>query len=156
MAELIAFDWDPMPTIVAAEYDTLGLAVQSFEKPLKRSVAEVMAPSIAQNFAVGGRPRWAPLANYTIEKKGGGGRILVRTGALAASASSPGSWSVSSDTATMDGVPQDYGIYHQTGTSKMPQREWAVIQDEDADKTEEIFDEWLLQEIEAAIRTGLI
>jgi phage gpG-like protein len=153
--ELLDFDWDPLPTIVAAEYDTLGGLVKSFEEPLKRSVREVMAPSLGTNFNVGGRPSWQPLANTTVLIKGGG-RTLIRTGALAGSAADPSIWDISSDQAAINSVPQDYGLMHQTGTRRMPAREWAVIQDEDAVKVEEVFDEWLLEEIEAAIRTGLI
>lgn len=157
--QLLDFDWEPWPAIVAAEYDTLGLAIDTFEKPLEEAVQRVMAPSLGRNFDVGGRPTWAPLSSVTLAikaKKGYSGGTLKATGALASGASSPALWRITSDTASLDNLPTDYAGFHQSGTRKMPQREWAVIQDEDADAVEELFDKWLLSEIETAIKTGLV
>lgn len=153
--------------IMAAEFETLGANVDNFEEPLKRSVEEVMAPSIRQNFNSGGRPSWAPLSNFTYIMKAARGHssdTLVATGALSSRASSPDLWTISGaeGTAAIEGLPADiaHGLFHQTGfvnarTGKsVPAREWAVIQDEDANRIEEIFDEWLGQQIDKYIVSG--
>lgn len=131
----------PSAAFIAAAFQDLGFSLNDTRSPLQQIVDEVMAPSIATNFEVGGRPGWEPLSPATI--KTGGGQILVRTGALAGAASSPGSWSVGDDAAQLDGVGIDYAYFHQYGTSKMPAREWAVIQPEDEARMEELFGDWV-------------
>lgn len=49
----------PSMGIMARRVDKLGLDIRSFREPLKRAIRNVVIPSIAENFAVGGRPSWS-------------------------------------------------------------------------------------------------
>lgn len=164
----IDMQWIPLPSIVASDFDTLATGFDNFTEPLNRSVREVMAPSIAKNFSVGGRPAWAGLTESTVSrkaKKGYGSKILIASGALADKGSSPSIWTVNRNEAKIDGLPGSifYGLYHQTGfqprgtggdifadLSRTPAREWAVIQRDDANNIEEIFFDWIEKKAAAA------
>jgi phage gpG-like protein len=120
----ISFQTDFIPplTIVAAHINSLGAKVESFEDPLRKAIKEVVIPSIQTNFDVGGRPKWPPLSDGTIEIRGrlGAGissSILVLTGALKKTMGEEGIWNVTSDTAELPGFPPNvwYGIIHNSG-----------------------------------------
>lgn len=146
---MLEFDWDPLPIIMAAEFAALAVGIQSAQEPLQKSVTNVMVPSIRKNFDVGGRPGWAPVAAATAVQKEryGGGGTLVRTGALQSRAGSESIWTIRGEDgyAAIESVPGDvfYGEIHQTGSYKMPARQWAIIQNEDADKIEQVFEDWI-------------
>lgn len=161
------------PSIVfhTRRLEELGVGIRSFREPLEISIREVMRPSIRTNFDVGGRPKWAELAASTIakrEKKGTGTKTLVEKGTLRKIASQRNIWDVSSTVALVRGfallerVP--YAGYQQTGTGKgmkaipmkdergrnifgvgdsMPARPYLFIQEEDIEKIEQIFLEWI-------------
>lgn len=157
------FDYEisflPPLELIAADFHALGLDIRSFREPLKRSVQQVVAPSIFENFVSEGRPQWEPLADSTVESKERAGygneNILSRTGKLAKAATQLNAWTITSDDATMtqlSGV--DYGEFHQDGTQFMPAREFAIIQDpDDVDGIERIFEEWLTERF---IAKGLV
>lgn len=66
---------------------------------------------------------WAPLAESTIKAKGHA-KILFLSGELEAAMSNPGNLTISDNFLHLllpDDI-QDYAKYHQSGTSKMPQR----------------------------------
>lgn len=134
--------------MIAADFHALGLDIRSFREPLKRSIQQVVAPSIQTNFDVGGRPEWEPLAEKTLEDKarlGYPSDPLVRTGKLRRVAGQLNAWTLTSEDATMtqlSGV--DYGEFHQDGTQFMPAREFAIIQDpDDVDAIQQVFENWL-------------
>lgn len=113
-----------------------------------------MAPSIERNFEAGGRPReWKPLDPETIrqrvEQGYGTGPILVRTGRLKRSASAIRRWNVSRGVAETTEFPPSvfYAPFHQFGTRYMPARPFMMIQEEDAEEIEEIFFEWMSEQI---------
>ena len=146
----ISYDWIPLPAVLISDFDKLGLDIRSFREPLKRSIQEVVGPSMHENFAVGGRPPWEPLNERTIADKSANGYpedILVRTGSLGVVAGQLNLWTIDGQegTAVVNGLPDrvHYGIFHQAGTRFMPAREWAVIQEEDIDRIVEVFEEWL-------------
>jgi phage virion morphogenesis protein len=80
------------------------------------------------NFAKQSDPdgnKWASLSANTLKTKRSGA-ILRETSALMGSISS----TISGDVAIVT-ASQSYGIFHQTGTSKMPQRQFLGISDRD-------------------------
>src|SRR5882757_8152561 len=55
--------------IAANDVDKLHYNIRSFREPLKRSLNEVIVPSIIQNFDVEGRPPWVALTPETIARR---------------------------------------------------------------------------------------
>lgn len=181
----IQISMDPSPVIIVAAFNKLGVDIRSFKEPLKRSIQQVIAPSIRKNFDSGGRPEpWAPLKPRTVAQKKyeGFGRnarkILKRKGDLQRLASTLRVWDI-------DGVmgeakmmlPEEifYGGIHQAGWETIIIKEkvnkktgevslinmgdggavarpWALIQDEDADDVEKVFDTWLGERVDANMR----
>jgi phage gpG-like protein len=120
----ISFSTDFIPplSVVAARINKLGASVSSFEEPLRRAIKEVIIPSIQTNFDVGGRPKWAPLSDGTIEIRGRlgagiGGSVLVLSGTLKDTMGEEGIWNVSADTAELSEFPSNvwYGAIHNSG-----------------------------------------
>lgn len=181
----IELSMTPSPVIIVASFNKMGTDIKSFHEPLKRSIQQVLAPSIRQNFDQGGRPdRWEPLHPHTIrQKKQNTGTILVRSGSLRRKAGQLNQWKIDGldgiATMSLDGDIW-YGIVHQEGSGEsfeggsivesggstlntteltifgsgrgyVPQRMWALIQDEDVDEIERIFDQWLQERIEASL-----
>lgn len=115
----IGAGWSITPSlgIVAKDMDRLALAIEDLKVPLARSIMRVVIPSIRTNFAVGGRPPWRPLADYTIKVRGSAEPILFRTGRLREAATSWQIWDVAKTSATIREFPPDawYGVIHQAG-----------------------------------------
>ena len=139
----------PPVEMVVEDFVAIGLSLRSFREPLKRSVRDVVAPSIEQNFESGGRPPWPPLSESTLIVRSydnSGDTILDRSGKLRKSATAQARWIFTTDEGSFT-LPEDvwYGIVHQNGLPKknIPQREFAVIQPEDEDKIEEVFWTWV-------------
>jgi phage gpG-like protein len=132
----------PPAAVMAALFAKLAHEFDDLSKPLHKAVEEVMAPSLAANFAAGGRPTWAAHSQNTEERHPEIGSVLIATGALEGAASSPGLWSVTATEATAQGGP-DYGGIHQTGWSYGPARVWALFQPEDEARIEEVFLQWI-------------
>lgn len=142
------YDFTPAPAIIAASVNKLGMDIRSFREPLKRAIREVMIPSFQKNFAAGGRPAWEPLSEVTVEMRGSGTPILVRSGRLRRTMGQQNIWTVTSEHAVIQGMPAHswYGIIHQSGNRTntiTPARPFALIQPEDHDKIVEVFDRWL-------------
>lgn len=99
--------------------------------PFLRKAASYQERSTKLNFAKQSDPdggAWAALSANTLKTKRSGA-ILRETSALMGSISS----SVGGDTAIVT-AGQSYGIFHQTGTSKMPQRKFLGISDRDREQ----------------------
>jgi phage gpG-like protein len=135
--------------IVASDFYTLADGLEDPSEPLQEAVETVMAPSIRENFEAGGRPAWEPLMDTTLshsKRAGTDGRPLILTGMLMETASSVEVWSIDEESAHLDsGNLGDayYGLFHQAGYGATPAREWAVMQPEDEERIEEIFDGWV-------------
>jgi phage gpG-like protein len=116
-----SFKFNPSLGIVAKQLAALGEEFKDAREPLTKSITTVMMPSIKANFMSGGRPEpWEDLTYYTVKRrKGSATPILVRTGALAAGASSLGIWSIGSTTAAVRDLPGKiwYGKVHQGGSA---------------------------------------
>src|SRR6266700_5966860 len=151
MAIPVEIVFEPPAEIVAAAFFAFSIDIRSFHEPLKRSVQRVMAPSLQHNFEVGGRPPWPELAEGTINQKSGNDQILVNTGLLAQVAGQLNLWTIDMESASIQSMPRaEYGMYHQEGTSHMPQREWAVIQPEDIESIDDVFGLWFEERLVAA------
>jgi phage gpG-like protein len=140
----------------------MGLDIRSMREPLKRSIQQVIAPSFGQNFVSMGRPEgWQQLSDATLMNKtryNYPDDILVRTGLLRKTIQQLNIWTISRTEATIQGLPDKiaYGVYHQTGTTNMPARPFAVLQDEDIDKIQEIFADWMLERAMAHVGLGAL
>jgi phage gpG-like protein len=162
-AGLIDVDIIPLPIILVGQFGELAAGVRSFHEPLKRSIQEVVIPSIKTNFDYNGRPPWAPLSGTTwamrgetsIDSEGNQiinqeGDILVRTGKLKRSAVALARWKITRDEAYAGGdwpATAWYGPIQQTGFvgghgAETPARPFMLIQDEDVPKIEEVFVDW--------------
>lgn len=175
MAHRVSIDmhFEPSVGISAKKLDKLGLDIRSFRVPLHRSVKQVMVPSIRMNFDSGGRPPWEPLTAFTIKRKNGNSRPLIRTGALRRVASQINIWTITNSMALVADLPQSvwYGKVHQAGygggyegffdevigkqvnlgeAGAIPPRPFIVLQPEDVTKIEMVFAEWLDERIAAA------
>jgi phage gpG-like protein len=147
----------PTPLILIRDFDKLGLDIRSFRVPLERSVREVLSPSLQENFLVGGRPTWAELSGYTIEKKEryfptSAYSPLVASGKLERVAGQLNLWTINGPAgeAYIGKLPDRvwYGVPQQEGfvggnNATTPARPWALIQPDDIPRVEEIFEQWL-------------
>jgi phage gpG-like protein len=100
--------FSPSLGITARRIDALGMDIRSYREPLKRSIQQVISPSIGRNFATGGRPAWEPLSPDTLEiqqRISGIGQhaILVKTGHLQAVAQQLSIWTITRDSAIIQG-----------------------------------------------------
>jgi phage gpG-like protein len=127
-----------------------AVEAHNFRPALTAAVDQVMRPSIATNFEVGGRPPWEPLADATIERKGDD-TPLIDSGQGAASAGARARWKIDRDQAAYQGdsFPERtwYMRLQQGGDADwdvtFPGRPWAVIQPEDVDRMRAVFGRWL-------------
>lgn len=135
----------PRALVVAGDIDELRRKIRSFREPLNISLRTVIIPSIKLNFAVEGRPRWAPLAAETILKRKSAHPILQRTGRLRKVATQINIWTVERDKLYVSSLnPRvHYAKYHQGGTRHMPARPFMVFHREDVDAIERVFMNWL-------------
>lgn len=164
----LQFAFRPSIGIMARDVDKLGLDIRSFREPLKRSIQQVLAPSFQKNFTVGGRPRWTPLADATVERREEAGYpghkpILVRTGLLKRTMGQFNIWTVDTQKAALLDLPAKiwYGKIHQGGYGTpgslyrgvtgagIPRRPFALIQPEDNAAIERVFSKWLQERIDA-------
>jgi hypothetical protein len=83
--------------------------------------------------------------------------ILTRTGTLTRVAGQLNIWDIDGGYASGEASASvsdlheaGYGWVHQDGTDKVPQRQWAVFQDEDIDKAERIFDRYIHKRLKMA------
>lgn len=149
--------WHPSLAILAADVDKLGADIRSFRVPLKKSIQEVVAPSVSKNFDVGGRPAWEPLSDTTIDRWGPH-PILNLTGKLKRVSRQLNIWTITRTDAYVSGLDSriPYAKYHQVGTQFIPARVFFMLQTDDMDKIAEIFDEWVSARVAAEwARKGL-
>ena len=159
----VRFDakFDPTPVILMAAFGALAKQLRSYKKPLETAIRDVMVPSIKKNFDMEGRPRWVPLSQSTLDTKIAHGerftRILQSSGALLRSATQTNIWKIDARAgeAYIPDLPDDvwYGRVHQLGAkrglSPTPERPFLVIQPEDANKIEKVFEDWIKTRLRA-------
>jgi phage gpG-like protein len=158
-------DFDPEPYILASQFFLAGSRIRSLREPIKKAIKEVVAPAFVRNFAAGGRPKWTPLAEATIEwrKEEGhsGAAPLIRSRRLMRTAGQQNIWNIDGRAgeaeARLEDLPSHswYGIVHQhgwdTGASIIPQRQWAVITADEADAVAEVIGNWVQTRIETSL-----
>lgn len=150
----------PSPLAMQFALDEIGDELRTFRTPLERSVREVLRPSIQQNFEEGGRPPWELLADSTIiarEYEGTGTDPLIRTGKLMTSATALSRWSYTQEEATFGPLPVSvaYGEVQHFGSNSsgfggstvIPSRPWADVQESDLDNIEGVFFEWVREKV---------
>lgn len=164
--------------VSAKKMDRLGGMLKDFRVPLRRSLRQVIIPSIQQNFIKGGRPRWEPLAESTIRQKNGNARPLRRTDNLMRTMSESRIWKINRERVVLDDLPQSvwYGKVHQNGLDRttiirgalnpltgrrgpdiseqspggIPARPFITLQDSDLPEIDRIFAEWVDEQIAKA------
>lgn len=120
----VGWDIEPSIGIVAKDMMRLARGLESMREPLLRSIRDVMIPSFQRNFSERGRPKWPPLAPFTLEIKsivGGGDKPLIRTGALRRVMGTVEVWDIGNTSATIRSLPARvwYGAIHQAGYGGM-------------------------------------
>lgn len=153
-----AFSLEMVPgtALLASQFASWGGSIGEFQEPLRAAIDNVAAPAIATNFDVGGRPPWAPLQPQTIERRMSSGPVLIDTGLLRSIATSPSIWTVQGDRAFIPAGALGgaiYGVFHQTGTSRMVQRPWALLTATETAQIEEMFGGWTAV---TAVRAGVV
>jgi len=171
--------FEPTIGIAAGRIDKAALGIRSFSEPLKRSVKQVMIPSIAKNFDVGGRPAWKPLSEGTLEVRRRWGlphdAILLWSHDLKRVATQQNIWTISQDSAIIKDLPQKvwYGKVHQGGMGRhegtggrtgipqprasgkrevaaIPARPFLMIQVEDKEAIHDVFVKWVDEKLALA------
>lgn len=159
----LQFAFQPSIGISARRIDTLGLGIKSFREPLKRSIQQVLAPSFRKNFDAEGRPdSWESLSDVTVEMRGSAGPILNRTGLLKRTIQQFNIWTVDAQKAALLDLPQKiwYGKVHQAGYGRrgsgqsraagIPARPFVMVQDEDYEAIDRVFERWFLERMVAS------
>jgi phage gpG-like protein len=119
------FSFKPTMAMSAKAFDKLGMDIRSFRVPLKRSIQEVIAPSINKTFLAHGRPEtWTPYADDTVrmkmsdpKNKYGSNFILMRSGLLWSTMQQLNIWTITTTQAAILDLPEKiwYGALHQGG-----------------------------------------
>jgi phage gpG-like protein len=161
---------DPVPLIMARGIEGFGKDIRSYKEPLTRAIKQVLSPSFKKNFEVGGRPKWTPLAEYTVKEKGHS-RPLERSGVLKQVAGQFNIWTIQGPQgrAFVSRLPDRawYGAIHQAGSvrarqsmnksvvdlpnpvGEIPARPFLVVQPEDVNKIKEVFATWAAERARA-------
>ena len=111
-------------------------------QPAVAEAAQQILQRVQRDFAAQRDPggaRWAGLRPATRARKRGGA-ILRETGALAGSI---GIRSSGGNAVAIASTGVDYAIYHQTGTSRMPQRRFLGFAPEDGQKSKQFIARYL-------------
>lgn len=94
------------------------------DNALYQDLSTLMRASIEDNFSAEGRPAWEA-RKYSYNHP-----ILDKTGTMrdiAESSTNPANWQHSSTEHRLEIMSTDYANYHQTGTSRMPQRKFVKL-----------------------------
>lgn len=147
MAIDLLIEWEGVGAPSYARRFRSAASIRTFGPALRRIAVEGIAPAIKRNFEAGGRPPWAPLSEETVRTKVRMGyqsptRILVATGAMMKSATSPSRYVVTKDSIVAE-PSQYYWVFHQHGTSRMPQRIIMNLQLADQRRIGGIFDKFI-------------
>ena len=144
MAVAISIGWVGRSAADFARVFDAAANIDDFSPVLKDIGEHVIAPSVAENFASGGRPHWAPLAQSTIARKTAAGamdpgKILVHTGKMQSAATNSDRYTVNK--AMLKAYPKraTYWTYHQKGAGRVPQRTIMMLQAVDRTKINRMF-----------------
>lgn len=142
----------PTPMAMMASFDLAAAGIKSLREPLKESIQTIIAPSIRERFDVGG-PGWEPLSESRLLQKAAQGLpedTLIASGTLRRVAGQLNIWKINGGygsgeaEAFVSNLPgAEYGTYHDSGTSRVPQREFLYIDTDDEVKIEEVFEAFI-------------
>lgn len=126
--------------------------ISDFSPVLREIAYKGIAPAVRANFESQGRPKWVPLSEETLKTKIRKGyvapqRILVATGALMEDASDPAGYVIGPDFIRATPSVTDYWIYHQSGTTRMPQRVIMSLQRGDQRRIGGMFNKFIREEL---------
>lgn len=122
-------------------------------EPLRKSVKDVIIPTIEYAFYSNGYGKWAPLNKewkaYKLSVSQANYLTLMFTHELRKKATGNMIWRITKTQADMELLDTriPYAKYHQTGTRRMPKREFAVLQLQDVKNIVVIFDDWLRKQM---------
>jgi len=137
--------------LIKASTYRMAMQFGNMRWPLEQSVDLVIIPSMVKNFLVSGRPSWKPLTHDTIAFKFEqfpsmyALKPLFRTGNLVSAVKRGTYWRITGYSADMEALDNHfpYAKYHQAGTRTVPQRQFAVLQQEDIEAITVVFDSWI-------------
>lgn len=155
----MTFTLIPTAPVMMAKFDLAAAGIKSLREPLKNSIQQVIAPSIRERFDVGG-PGWEPLSESRLMQKEAQGLpedTLIAHGTLRRVAGQLSIWKIEGGygsgeaQAYVTGLPgAEYGVIHDAGGERMPQREFLYVAPEDEDKIEEVFDKFIAERLNRA------
>lgn len=139
----LSLEWEGRTAQDFARVFATAASFTSFRPVLSLIAEKVVAPSIAANFAAGGRPKWAQLADSTVRRKTAAGyanpgQPLVASGAMKAAASDVKGYFLTDDTLVAGPFSTTYWTYHQRGDG-LPQRVIMMLQSADRTKINTLF-----------------
>jgi phage gpG-like protein len=159
---MLSVSYQPEPKLIAGQFFAVAadFGGRSLREPLQRSVREVAAPAIRDNFLAGGRPSWEPLQETSTERNvryGGSGEPLIRSGKLMRKASQINAWTIDGLMGEarydqLDRLGVGYGAVHQLGSpggfgSWIPERPFVTFTELELEKMEEVFGTWVSERL---------
>lgn len=152
MAIELIIQWQGLDAPSYARRFRTAADIRDFSPVLREIAYKGIAPAIRANFEASGRPKWAPLSEETLKSKVRKGyvapqRILVATGALMENASDPAGYVIGPDFIRATPDLTDYWIFHQRGTTKMPQRVIMNLQRGDQRRIGGMFNNFIKEEL---------
>ena len=142
----------PTAPMMMAAFENVGAGIRSLREPLKESIQTIVAPSIRDNFDSGG-PGWAPLSESRAAQKAAQGlpeATLIASGNLRRVAGQLNIWSINggygggnAEAFVSDLPGAEYGLFHDSGTYRMPQRAFLYIKPEDEGKIVQVFEDYV-------------
>jgi len=154
-AGYVTMEINPPLERIREDLREIGRDLSNMRTPLRESVQRVVIPSIDANFQAGGRPPWQPLTAQTVERRvrqGTGTKILQETGKLRQTATQFSRWEIGTEEAHIANWPEgvkerartaEYGAREWKSGRQIPPRPFLLIDDQDADKIEGIFLDWM-------------
>lgn len=149
----------PNAAVMFAAFADVGAGIKSLRQPLKEAIQTVIAPSIRESFDTGG-PGWEPLSESRLAQKAAQGLpedTLIASGTLRRVAGQLNIWSINGGYGSGEAVAfvsslpgAEYGVFHDEGTYRMPQREFLYIKPEDEPKVEQVFEDYIRMRFQRA------
>lgn len=132
MAVALTINWEGRSAKDFARVFAVAASVNDFSEVFEEIAQDIISPSIKQNFEVGGRPPWRPLADSTIQRKSAEGvpnpaKILVHSGAMETAATDHYNYQITKDEMRAAPWGIHYWGYHQVGDG-VPKRVIMMLQ----------------------------
>jgi phage gpG-like protein len=147
----ITFTWEPDPAVFAKSINAVALALEN-RAPLLVAASEEMQATIRERFETATDPEGNPWKewseSYRPYAEAHNVGILRQSDALMEAASSSEATVITHDTVFYQtSVLPSYGLEHERGSDKLPQRAFLGMSDESALKVFGLFGEWFEEAI---------